>query len=369
MVRGKNPLPRTPHIAIDDRVEYRCRPSSWGRKNGSCYPNVWRRVVFSGERGGDLVVGPCRCLFSNVLRSRCILFLHFYPCASTQNLFFLGDIYVGTMKKNIAVLIIGQIRTTSFGGGSDMGFENTCKQYMLSKEVVENYNVNIFLVTDHIDVNHVSNYFGNHLKKVVQLDYEDKNIVDIEHCKRKYHEYYRYRKENRLLLSKNINPIDVYVYFYYKLYYAYFEMKEYEKQTNTVYDFIMFARLDGHFMRHLFPFFQQLENDSVQIICNWDISVIGKKEIMAYVCTLIFEYGKYNIAQIKYEHAMLNVVTNPSNYYGIMNIMHHWTESPEVQLFERIMEFCMKNHYTNFNQAIQGSGHPPWFGLNPSRHD
>ena len=48
--------------------------------------------------------------------------------------------------KKIAILINGQMRTNSLANGPNTSFETTFKEYILSKEMRDNYEVNIFLV-------------------------------------------------------------------------------------------------------------------------------------------------------------------------------------------------------------------------------
>ena len=62
--------------------------------------------------------------------------------------------------KKIAILITGLMRTNSLADGPNTSFETTFKQYFLNNEITDNYEVNIFLVTDKANDVKVYNYFA-----------------------------------------------------------------------------------------------------------------------------------------------------------------------------------------------------------------
>ena len=65
------------------------------------------------------------------------------------------------MKKKIAVLISGQIRNNSLrDNGDNRQFVDSFKRHLLNEQILLEYDVNIFFVTDKINRAKTIEYFG-----------------------------------------------------------------------------------------------------------------------------------------------------------------------------------------------------------------
>jgi len=249
------------------------------------------------------------------------------------------------MKKNIAILIVGQIRTNSLGTGNNNTFVNTFKPIFLNDQITEKYNIDIFMVIDKINTEKAFDYFGSHLKKMIQLDYENiKNPLDLDLYIHNYMEFYNYRKNNPQLFPVVTNPRPIYIYKFYKLYCAYVTMKEYEENNNLKYDYIMKIRPDTSFHASFLTDISKFEHHNLELMCYNDYGFFGKYDIMSHICQLIFVYGKYNYKEIKHENWITLNILFHDYYLNLDSQWPCWSESPEVQLIEHIIDYCYCNN-------------------------
>lgn len=253
------------------------------------------------------------------------------------------------MKKKIAILIVGEIRTNSLGKGMNNSFINEFKQYVLNEEILNKYEINIFFVTDNIVKEKVYKYFGEHLKGLLETDYEDidepLNLTDLIN---KYLEYYIYRKSNPNKFPIVTHPRQSQIYKFYKLYIAYKLMINYEVKNNIQHDYILKMRPDANIFSNLYNHINFLEDNNLEIMFNYDSAYLGRYNIMSYICKLILCYGKYNFGEInhdiEYTKQITNSYSNEIEYLNLSNIWSCWCESPEVQLFEHTLNYCYNNN-------------------------
>ena len=248
------------------------------------------------------------------------------------------------MKKSIAILIVGQIRTNSLGNGNNNGFVDTFKSNFLNNQTIEKYNIDIFIAVDKIKTEKAFAYFGSHLKKIIQLDHENiKNPLDLDFYIEKYMEYYNYRKNNPQLFPIVTNPRPNCIHVFYKLYCAYILMKEYEENNNIKYDYIMKIRPDMSYHKNLLEDISYLEQHNLELMCHSEYGFFGKYDIMSHICQLIFVYGKYNYKEKKHENWITFNILYHDHYLNLDSQWPCWSESPEVQLIEHIIEYCYCN--------------------------
>ena len=254
------------------------------------------------------------------------------------------------MKKKIAILIVGQIRTNSLGMGNNTSFEKEFKQNILNEEILQNYDVNIFFVTDRIIKEKAYNYFGESLKGLMETDFEDLDEpLNLNEIISKYMEYYNFRKNNPEKFPIVNNPRPSCMYMFYKLYIAYKLMINYEKKNNLQHDYILKIRPDANLNNNFYKYIKLLEDNNLEILFNWDHAYFGKYDIMCYICNLVLCYGKYNYGEIKhdikYTKQIVNFVIDSINYLDFSEkIWSCWSESPEVQLVEHILQYCYNNN-------------------------
>jgi len=257
--------------------------------------------------------------------------------------------------KKIAILISGQIRNNSLNNGDNYIFENAFTEFILNKKTTDNYEINVFFVTDESNKEKVQNYFGSYLKGFTMQNHDNCNdILSFSECEKKYLEYYNYRKSNPDKFPIVTLPRISVIYIFYRLYFAYLMMIEYENKHGIKHDYIMRMRPDTCCVQNLYDLIKLLENDNKkQILLSWDHGFIGKYDIMVHICKLIFIYGKYNYGEIKHSEAISTIFNfSDINYLKLAEkLWKCWSESPEVQLFEHIINYIYNNNYDS--EAIQ----------------
>jgi hypothetical protein len=248
-------------------------------------------------------------------------------------------------RKKIAILIVGEIRTNSLGKGNNTGFVDTFKKNFLNKDVISNYDINIFFVTDKIDEEKANNYFGDYLKGLIQVSKQNENDLNLNEMINNYMNYYNYRKSNPDKYPITL-PRSSYIHTNYKLYLAYKLMKEYEETNIFNHDYILKIRPDMKFTNNFYDDIKNLENNNLEISFCWDFSYFGRYDIMSHICKLIFLYGKYNYGDIKHDTKYTrNIIFCTYDYLDLSSkLWDNWCESPEVQLFEHVLDYCYKNN-------------------------
>ena len=76
-------------------------------------------------------------------------------------------------KKTIAILVSGQIRNSSLYLGDNKEFETSFKNNVLNQDNTNDYDLHVFFCVDKINTDRLNEFCGDHLKGVIQLDYEN----------------------------------------------------------------------------------------------------------------------------------------------------------------------------------------------------
>ena len=252
-----------------------------------------------------------------------------------------------SIKKKIAILITGEIRSNSLGTGSNTTFVDTFKKNVLNNDVLNNYDINIFFVTDKIDKNKAHEYFGEYLKDLLQVSFQDiDEPLNLDILISNYLNYYNYRKNNPELFPIVIASRQTYVYTFYKLYVAYKLMKDYETKNLFKHDYILRMRPDSSLETNFYHDIVSLEKNNYEIMFSWDLAYFGKYDIITHICNLIHIYGKYNYGEINHDVNYTRNILNGHNldYLNLSTLWNCWSESPEVQLVEHILSYCYKNN-------------------------
>lgn len=272
------------------------------------------------------------------------------------------------MKKNVAVLISGQSRSNVLGGGNNEGFINTFKKHLCNNEVFQEYNINIFFVTDKINKEKTIEYFGENLKGLLQLSCEtidEESEIDLNKLIENYLEFYKYRKSNPEKYPSTTCSKEGQVCKFYKVYLAYRLMIKYEKIKNIQHDYILSMRPDVIINDSFLNYIKPLENNNLELYFNWDAAYLGRYDIMSHICKLVFCYGKYNYGDIKHNVEYTRRILYPNNPNSGKNelvdylnwnteLWPGWEESPEVQLVEHTLDYIYKNNI-DFNKLLTGS--------------
>ncbi|AYV80243.1 MAG: hypothetical protein Gaeavirus20_8 [Gaeavirus sp.] len=266
--------------------------------------------------------------------------------------------------KKLAILITGEMRTCSLGKGTNTTFINTFKQNVLTDDIMKNYEINIFFVTDKADKDKVHNYFGQYLKNLLMLDHNNiQHPLNLQTYIDNYHSYYGLRKNNPDLYPIVNAPRPSYIHMFYKLYCAHQLMTEYEQQYNIKHDYIFRLRPDCHIISKLYPQIKHMENNNLEIMISWDWGYLSTRNLSEHICNLIYHYGKYNYGEIIHSNNILKNLGCDGYHEYAKTHWPCWSESPEVQLWEHIITY-FKEYKLDENKI---SNHN-FFVINEDRH-
>ena len=256
-------------------------------------------------------------------------------------------------KKNIAVLLVGEIRSNSLGTGNNNEFIETFNRNILNDAVLNEYNVNIFFVTDKLCKERTIEYFKSNLKGLLQVScetIEEETEVNLQEIFDNYLTYYECRKNNSDKYPIKTAPRESQIHKFYKLFLAYKLMKKYEDLNGFQHDYIVKIRPDSSTSFNFYNDIKTLEHNNLHMLFSWDYAYFGTYDIMSHVCKLIFVYGKYNYGEMIHDinytrriYANTPGVDYADIYYKCPD-WASWLESPEVQLAEHILEYCYKKN-------------------------
>jgi hypothetical protein len=201
------------------------------------------------------------------------------------------------MKKRVAILYSGQMRSNSLNSNSnkdDIILQST-SNYFLTDDFKEKYDYDVFFSVDNIDIDAAKQYFGENLKNIniTESDYYmtpiDDKILPYEYFHNKYLNSY-----NFLGFNNHIQAL----YQYYRMYNAFNLCKNYKKEMNINYDYLVRIRPDIRIMQNVMPLFELLETGGKKIImeheqlCILDSSLEDMFEFINYYGNFTEPMGK-----------------------------------------------------------------------------
>jgi hypothetical protein len=249
------------------------------------------------------------------------------------------------LKKKIAFIFSGEIRCNPLNHNCNNrkeSIKSSYANYIFTDKFKDNYDYDVFISTDDLNLTNTYNFFGPNLKNVHLFDTNfyseeiESNIPKIAYYLEKYNS----------INFLNFNKYDNSIHQYYKLFDAYNLCKNYQKKNNISYDFIVRSRLDTEYDNNLIGCIEYLEqNKNCKLLGVWDIFAIGKNDIMDIYCSCIDKnYGNYFNPERKNFN---NSIISCSNYCNLLNndsYIYTWRFAPEIQLFECLFEYCDKNN-------------------------
>jgi len=111
-----------------------------------------------------------------------LLFVIFLLLSIINNKTKFSDNIPITKKSKIVIVLTGQLRTNNccFGDDKDNIVSDSFKTYFINDELKNNYDYDIFISTDKIDIEKTLNYFGkDHLKNIFTSD-DNKYLIPIK---------------------------------------------------------------------------------------------------------------------------------------------------------------------------------------------
>jgi hypothetical protein len=221
-------------------------------------------------------------------------------------------------RPKVAFLISGQSRDSYIGTGADQRIYQSHKQHIFNSELEDNYDYDVYIVTDNTTYEKCLNFFEKHLKKIKNID---QNEVKI--------------KEG--LVGTNNQ--------YHKLYIAWKLMEE----TGLHYDYVVKLRPDVIIFHDFPPFLLSLDKKLEQeIIFSWDVIFVGRYDIMREICNIYNTlYRPYSPVRYNFKH---NGLMTYKVYYIDWNAVH----TPEVQLCECAMAYITAKGKSITESLIDG---------------
>jgi len=243
------------------------------------------------------------------------------------------------IKKRVAILYCGKMIDNA------NEILNSIKNNLLTVEFNDNYEYDIFVSTNKIDIELYYNIFGRtNIKNVHLLDNNfylnsiENNINDFEHFKNKYLQIDFKGYENHIDQLYNI----------YCLYDAYNLMLNYSKVSNNVsYDYILSIKPNHIIKQPLIFLFNILKNTDLKIILEHNFLYICKFEF-AEIFKLIEYYGCFQEA-IDNKRNLYNFLSQDKTLANESIMMFHSTK----QTVDNIYFLCEKYNY-NINNTFLG---------------
>jgi len=255
-----------------------------------------------------------------------------------------------TEKKKVVFLFSGNARTFPFSKDTHKRSHEILEsynRYVFTESFKEKYNYEIYITSDHLDLEDTLRYFSeNHIKNIHLLDDDsyltnhkdrDTNIKNIQHYLNKYNEkdWSHYLKHEGSI-HQHYKILDCY---------------QMAKNDNNIHNshYIVRMRMDIEMTRDLQEIIGMIdETPELEIVIDGDLFALGTPSIMEWYCTgLENNYGNYN-----YNIPVPDTLPI-MNDYG-RDDKKRWTYAAERQLFEMLYDYCVQRNL-DINQTIRSA--------------
>ncbi len=192
------------------------------------------------------------------------------------------------MKKRIAILYSGQIRTNSLvDNPRDTEVIDSLAQHLLNDEFKAKYDYDVFISTDSINVAKAFMFFGDNLANIGFQEASHSIFpMNRSHIARPDDLYKKFVQRD----FKGFEPYAKQYHQYYRSYIGYEMVMHHQNMTGTKYDYFIKLRPDVKLQKSFLPIFEELDN--------------GKKAFMEHN---LFEVGSFEFFELYYRLA---------HYYG-----------------------------------------------------
>lgn len=257
------------------------------------------------------------------------------------------------MKKKIAIMFTGQIRNNSLGeNNTDNTILDSISKHLINAEFKENFDYDIFISTDKIDINKTVNYFGENLKNInftEQNWYYSPISTEIE----KYEYFY----DKYLETIKNLPQYNNYIgplYQNYRIYCCYKMVLDYEISNRIEYDYFIKIRLDVRLMQDFTQLLYIIINKQKKICMEHDHLIISEKDYKD-IFNFINFIGSYQFT-IDNTDGIFNYFFPPWTY-DINSYNNLYFLCPERQLLDHIRMLINENN-ENLKNIFLGITYP-----------
>ncbi len=260
------------------------------------------------------------------------------------------------MKKRVGIVISGEMRSNGLNPNftHDNLILESVEKYFLNEEFKNQYDYDVFISTDVINMKKAFKFFGeNNLKNIHILNDNSNFYFDpIKNKPKDYSYYYDKYLTNTSSFAANQYPIYVNsgLHQYYRMYCSYNMLKNYQEETNTTYDYFVKLRPDSRLMQNIYPIFELLENSSKYFFMEHEQLVICKKELKD-MFDLVEYYGTYKQNPNNKKHIYLH-------YLLVEEISDQdFRFAPEKQFMDHIY-YLLMNMNLCFSEAIYAVSYP-----------
>ena len=261
------------------------------------------------------------------------------------------------MRKRIGIIYSGGIRTNGLNPHytADSHILDATTKYLLNEEFKTKYEYDVFISTDNIDIDKAIHYFGGHLKNIhLHPDYDENRRKDgidwylneIENKIPSYEYFY-----NKYVTTTNFNghmTKSSCLHEFYRLYSSYNLLKNYEKKTNTQYEYLVRLRLDSRLKQNLMPLFDYLEKSNKQIFVEHNVLCIVNYKLKN-IFSAIKAYGRYqkpiDISSGIFSH--LHVDPN-----ALLSNLNQTMFCPDRQFMEHVNDVIIRNGFRYHEACI-----------------
>jgi hypothetical protein len=232
------------------------------------------------------------------------------------------------MKKKIAIMFVGQIRTNGLSG-TDNEEPNkilvSIDKYLLNNNFKHFYDYDIFISTDKICIEKAKSYFGENLKNInITEDNWFYNSLKNENEIKNYDFFYN-QYLDRVINYKEYNSYTGCFYQNYRIYCAYNMILDYEQKTNIDYYYYIKIRMDSVLMQDFNQLMMFIEMNNKKICMEHDHLIIVNNEYK-HIFNFINFIGIY---QYKID-----------NSDGIFNYFFRNSSSSEINSNDAVFFFC-----------------------------
>ena len=238
------------------------------------------------------------------------------------------------MKKRVAILFSGQMRTNSLNPTfSDTTILDSLDKYLFNNNFKTTYEYDVFFSVDTIDLDKTKNFFGEHLKNV-HLTETDWYMNPVKNTIPEYTFFHdKYLKSN----FRNCPSYVYAIYQYYRMYAVYNMCKNYQLEEQIKYDYFVRIRPDIRVMQDIMLLFYRFETSHIKISMEHEQICVVTPELED-MFNLINFYGEYTDP----------FYSNLDRYKFMTMSGHHQEEdvmlfSPEKQFVDHVYSLLYKN--------------------------
>lgn len=249
----------------------------------------------------------------------------------------------------IAFLFSGLVRKNSLTTDqeSDERILESFREHLFNEEFNTNYEYDIFISTDKLNIETAKEFFGEHLKNV--HFYETGYYLNEVHLETPPYDRATKRPydfEGKYIANGNL-------YQAYRMLDVHNLLTDYINKTDTTYDLVVRLRLDGRFLQSFLPHFRDILNSpEIHTIAFQDQFIIGRPGIMkAFMRGLETKYCLYKHPLGTRGDWSYCIMSNEQYFNHFEDYYCKW--APEMQGTCLLIDYCYKNRI-DLSKALKG---------------